>query len=164
MCVLSFHWLKLPTQLIVLLPCRTSELLRRVELLPNLTHLSERGKVECTFTTVTTMALAVDLLVYLYFRFKVESRKNFSERGIQPNGRGRGKRKAEILVLRANAAEMKRQNLEEDFESPSTWHQRKSVREMKDNFLIPIQLALDCTILPANRATYLHFTELQYIL
>lgn len=145
---------------------RFTSLLRRVELLPNLTHsvFSERGKVECTFTIVTTMALAVDLLVYLYFRFKVERRKNFSERGIQPNGRGRGKRKAEILVLRANAAEMKRQNLEEDFESPLTWHQRKSVREMKDNFLIPIQLALDCTILPANRATYLHFTELQYIL
>lgn len=35
---------------------------------------------------------------------------------------------------------------------------------MMDNFLIPVQLALGCTIWPANRATYLYFTELQYIL
>ena len=43
------------------------------------------------------MAFVIHLHVYQYFQFKIENLKKYlSDRGVQPNDRGRGKRKKNI--------------------------------------------------------------------
>ncbi|XP_015770373.1 PREDICTED: uncharacterized protein LOC107348808 [Acropora digitifera] len=53
-----------------------------------------------------------------FSKYKVENLKKYlSDRGIQSSDRGKGKRRAELLELCQNAAEMKQQKLEEVVES-----------------------------------------------
>ena len=53
-----------------------------------------------------------------FSKYKVENLKKYlSDRGIQLSDRGKGKRRAELLELCQNAAEMKQQKLEEVVES-----------------------------------------------
>lgn len=120
--------------------------------------------MECTFTTITIMAFVVELLMYLYFQFKVEKPKKFClsmEFSWMIGEEGRERLKFRFCLQMRQKWSVK---ISKKFLNLSIEHQRKSFREMMDNFLIPVQLALGCTIWPANRATYLYFTELQYIL
>ena len=82
-----------------------------------------------------------------FSKYKVENLKKYlSDRGIQSSDRGKGNRRAELLELCQNAAEMRQQKLEEVVESFDRVLEEK-LQTNEGLFPNPIHCVLGLTIL-----------------